>query len=83
MCIRDLETVMGQHIRFGMSPFFCLGFSGLNRKHAIERWKSDMFYVKKKQHVFFIYLFTPKIGTSCLTGQTCGSHRSDRCGQRP
>jgi hypothetical protein len=25
-------------------------------------------------------LFAPKIGTSCLTGQTCGSHRSDRCG---
>jgi hypothetical protein len=27
-------------------------------------------------------MFAPKIGTSCLTGQTCGSHRSDRCGQR-
>jgi hypothetical protein len=29
------------------------------------------------------HMFAPKIGTSCLTGQTCGSHRSDRCGQRP
>jgi hypothetical protein len=29
------------------------------------------------------HMFAPKIGTSCLTGQTCGSHRSDRCCQRP
>jgi hypothetical protein len=29
------------------------------------------------------HMFAPKIGTSCLTGQTCGSHRSDRCGQIP
>jgi hypothetical protein len=28
-------------------------------------------------------VFAPKIGTSCLTGQTCGSNRSDRCSQRP
>jgi predicted ATP-dependent serine protease len=28
-------------------------------------------------------MFAPKIGMSGLTGQTCGSHRSDRCGQCP
>jgi hypothetical protein len=38
------------------------------------------------QYIFLLdpltLMFAPKIGTSCLTGQTCGSHRSDRCGQR-
>jgi hypothetical protein len=29
-----------------------------------------------------IYIFAPKIGRSCPTGQTCGSHKSDCCGQR-
>jgi hypothetical protein len=28
-------------------------------------------------------MFAPKIGWSGLTGQTCGSHWSDRCGQCP
>jgi hypothetical protein len=28
-------------------------------------------------------LFAPKIGRSHPTGQTCGPHRSDRCGQSP
>jgi hypothetical protein len=28
-------------------------------------------------------MFAPKIGRSSLTGQTCGSHRSDRCVQCP
>jgi hypothetical protein len=29
------------------------------------------------------HMFAPKIGRSCVTGHTCGSHRSDLCGQRP
>jgi hypothetical protein len=36
---------------------------------------------RKMSFLGALLLFAPKIGTSCLTGQTYGSHRSDRCGQ--
>jgi hypothetical protein len=43
----------------------------------------ECFLARKLYQKIGGHMFAPKIGTSSLTGQTCGSHWSDRCGQRP
>jgi hypothetical protein len=51
--------------------------SSLANFDLCECFLACKFYQKTGGH-----MFAPKIGTSCLTGQTCGSHRSDRCLRR-
>jgi hypothetical protein len=72
---------------------FCFGYNSIYIEFTYGRstlmivfsqfWSSWMFSGRQALQKNRGHMFAPKIGRSSLTGQTCGSHRSGRCGQCP